>query len=159
LWELRIELVVPLLEALLGNSKTKMTAEFISDGMLEGGQVGSAPVLIAAEAVKEADQLGSLAQSEAMLETPLREKANNLGEFCWVEADIQASGVDEVAADLAGVTVGCVELVLTERVGYSWVRLAEHIVEHESTGGDGAEHVLVHVSVLAVVHRDEGTMA
>jgi hypothetical protein len=102
LWELHIEFIVPLLESSLGDNKTTMMDEFISDGMLEGGQVGSAPALIVAEAVEEANQLGGLAQSEAMLETPLREKANDLGAFCWVEADIQASGVNKGAADLAG---------------------------------------------------------
>jgi hypothetical protein len=69
-----------------------------------------------------------------------------------VQSDSHASGVNEVAADLAGVTVGCVELVLTERVRHAWVGVAQHVIERDSAGRDGAEHVLTRVSVTAIVH-------
>jgi hypothetical protein len=52
LWELRSELIILLLEAPLGDSKTITMAQFASYGMLEGGQVASAPALVLAEAVK-----------------------------------------------------------------------------------------------------------
>jgi hypothetical protein len=69
--ELRGELVILLLEAPLGNDKTITTAKFASNGVLEGGQIGPAPALIAAEAVEEADQLGGLSQGEAPLGAPI----------------------------------------------------------------------------------------
>jgi hypothetical protein len=116
LWELCSEHIITVLEAPLCDDKTIVTAEFTLECMLEGGQVGPTPLLVAAEAVKQSNKLSRLVQCEALFAAPLGEKANDPRAFGWVQANI--------SADLACVTVGCVELVLAERDGDTWVGVA-----------------------------------